>query len=729
MADVMHPIDEKAIFLVAIELDPEDRDPFLSGACPEPEFRKRIDLLLKMHEVGLAGVSRSAGASEGTGVRFGEFELRRELGRGGVGVVHLAWDSVLHREVAVKVLGDHVRLSADAMRELRDEARLGAALRHPGVVSVHRFGTQGDVCYIVTEYVSGPTLRARIDEVRADHNQPADWTGWCARTAASVADALDHCHRAGVIHRDLKPSNILLDPDSGPRITDFGIASSQQMVRDGVLLAGSCHYLSPERIKDPNQKPDPRSDVYALGVTLFETLTLQKPFDGKTEDVLRSIVASEAPDPRRIKRDIPHDLATICLTCMASDPRRRYQTAAHVAADLRCFLERRPIMARPATARYRLTRWTQRNRALVATAGIVTLVAVALAVGYQVRRDYRNSVAWIAVEANEPSSAFIEEYDPSRLEPTSPKRIGHLPLGNVPLPRGQYRLTLVRDRDGAIAELDLCLTKLGWRDAIRIREVPVSATTHIDEGEIGFTFSAFGDFPEMILVEGGRYNLAYGNSQLPWHKNDIDVQPFLIDRCEVTNREYKRFMKATGAAAPVSWRYVLDLSEIDDKPVVGLRIDEAMAYARWVGKRLPTALEWQAASRGRDGWAHPGGITPKLAEIPRRLARPTYQQMMDSYLGHVHSADEAEPWDPVAGPINMFANVQEYTSSVNIDASETVVMGASWADPLDEITLASHVMMPTFGNNARIGFRCATSLGPPAIPGASASRQSTEGAR
>lgn len=727
MADVTQPIDEKAIFLVALELDPEDRDPFLLGACPEPEFRERIERLIQIHERGLAGDMCPVGASEGVGSRFGEFELRRELGRGGVGVVHLAWDSVLHREVALKVLGDHVRLSADAMRQLRDEARLGAAMRHPSVVPVHRFGTQGDTCYIVTEYVNGPTLRARIDAARFESKQPAEWTAWCARTAASVADALDHCHRAGVIHRDLKPSNILLDPDSGPRITDFGIASSHQMVRDSVLLAGSCHYLSPERISDPNIKPDPRSDVYALGVTLFEMLTLKKPFDGKTEDVLRSIVTSEAPDPRRIGGDIPHDLATICLTCMASDPQRRYQTAAHVAADLRCFLERRPIMARPATARYRLTRWTQRNRALVATAGVATLAAIALASGYQVRRDYRNSVAWITVETSEPSVAFIQGYDPNSFEPTSPKQIGSLPLSELSLPRGHYRLTLVRNRDDALAELDLCLTKLGWRHVSRIREVEGSTATPFGEAEIGFTFSVRGDLPEMILVEGGRFNLAYGNSQLPWHKNGLEVRPFLIDRCEVTNHEYKRFMEATGASAPVSWRYVMDLSEIDDKPVVGLRVDEAMAYARWVGKRLPTALEWQAASRGHDGWAHPGGNKPQLAEIPRRLARPTYQQMMDSYLGQVHRADKAEPWDPVAGPINMFANVQEYTSSVNIDAGETVVMGASWADPLDEITLASHVMMPTFGNNARIGFRCAKSLGPPAIPSAAASRQHSEG--
>lgn len=723
MADVTHPIDEKAIFLVAVELDPEDRDPFLLGACPEPEFRERIERLIQMHERGLVGEVRPIGASEGAGSRFGEFELRRELGRGGVGVVHLAWDSVLHREVAVKVLGDHVRLSADAMRELRDEARLGAALRHPGVVPVHRFGTQGDTCYIVTEYVNGPTLRARIDEVRVDSKPPADWIAWCARTAASVADAMEHCHRAGVIHRDLKPSNILLDPDSGPRITDFGIASSQQMVRDGVMLAGSCHYLSPERISDPDSKPDPRSDVFALGVTLFEMLTLQKPFDGKTEDVLRSIVASEAPDPRRIRRDIPHDLATICLTCMARDPRRRYQTAAHVAADLRCFLDRRPIIARPATMRYRLTRWTQRNRTLVATAGTAVVVAITLATGYQLRREHRNSVAWISVVANEPSVAFIEAYDANRLEPVSPKPMGNVPLSEVALPRGQYRLTLVRNRDGAIAEIDLCLTKLGWRNVSRIRELGASAATNVDEGQIGFTFRARGNVPEMIRVEGGRYNLAYGNSQLPWHKNEIEVQPFLIDRCEVTNREYKQFVDATGAAPPIAWRYASNLSEIDDKPVVGLRVDEAMAYARWVGKRLPTALEWQAASRGREGWAHPSGTITDFGNLTQRRARPTYEQMMASYAAQVHRADEPARWDPVDGPINMFANVQEYTSSINVDANETVIMGASWGDPLDEITLASHVMMPTFGNNARLGFRCAKSVDSPATPKAAASSQ------
>ncbi len=365
--------------------------------------------------------------------RLGDYRILREVGRGGMGIVYEAEQESLGRHVALKVLPSSARLNPTYLERFRREAKAAAQLHHTNIVPVFGVGEHDGISFYAMQFIRGDGLDKVLAELRAlrrplagaevalppegslarclltgqfapptvaDLAGPLEPSGappstsgpsmsgpeagHCrsvARVGAQVADALAYAHRQGILHRDVKPSNLLLDAQGTVWVTDFGLAKAEgaeELTQTGDFV-GTLRFMAPERFEGISL---PQSDVYALGLTLYELLTLRAPFEDTNKGRLIEKVLREPPlAPRAVGPRIPRDLETIVLKCLAKEPAQRYPTADALAEDLRRFLADRPIKARRTPWHERTWRWCRRNPGWAAMLAVSLTSLIVMAVG------------------------------------------------------------------------------------------------------------------------------------------------------------------------------------------------------------------------------------------------------------------------------------------------------------------------------------------------------------
>ncbi|MBN1509463.1 MAG: protein kinase [Sedimentisphaerales bacterium] len=721
-------------------------------------------------------------------LQVGDFRLEKRLGSGGMSVVYQALQVSLNRRVALKVLPIGLAGGASAMERFRREARAAARLHHPSIVTVYAEGAESNVCYFAMEMIDGWNLDEVIADLREtrwarsvspaaagdedvgaaadaetdgkaampsllrDCKSPGEYFNIVARLIGGVADALHYAHEEGIIHRDVKPSNLILSRDGRLVLLDFGIAricKEQAVTLTGAFL-GTPRYMSPEQIAGEHNKVDHRSDIYSLGVTFYELLTLEPPFDGDTQQqVIGQILNRDPRAPRQIDHRIPVDLETICCKAMEKDANRRYHSAGEMADDLRRYLEGRVIVARPVGATGRLVKFVLRRTAtVILAAGIVVATTFAATITwrhYRMQWAQQHAMSQIdqLMEDKEYFRAFVLAQKAEHLIPNDPLLIARWPrlsrehmivtsppdarihigeypnksprwiyLGRSPIERAKIPFGACRWR----VEKAGCTTL----DVVRSNDLPSPWVdpARLPTGYMGFTLHRKGNFPaNMVWIPSSdleQYSLFHGERSIP------AAGAFLIDRYEVTNRQYKEFVDKggyerqefwqeafvkdgqvltwsqavevfrdqTGQPGPATWKHGTYPARQSDYPVGGLSWHEAAAYARFRGKDLPTIFHWLFAA----------GVD----ESPYRIARYGNFDGAPAPVGHYAGMGRF-------GLLDTAGNVREWCYNAVEGQSEShSLLGGSYGD--NEYLFVTGELRSAWDRDAGNGVRCAMYL-------------------
>jgi serine/threonine protein kinase/Tfp pilus assembly protein PilF len=381
---------------------PPDREELLAR---HPDLAADLDACLGslefIRQAGVRGTGAPLpdGADDPPGV-LGDYRIIREVGRGGMGVVYEAVQESLGRRVALKVLPFASALDARQLQRFKNEAQAAAQLHHAHIVPVYAVGKERGVHFFAMQFVDGQSLSSVIAELRRlEHGRPAEgdttplpgalsscrsskalhYVRAVARLGVQACDALEHAHQVGVIHRDVKPANLLVDAQGHLWVTDFGLARcphERGLTLTGDLV-GTLRYMSPEQAGASRAPVGHHTDVYALGASLYELLTLEPAFPGSDRVRLLEQIAGEDPRPlRKLNRAVTPELETIVLKALEKAPEDRYASARELGDDLARFLEDRPILARRPNLLARAVKWSRRHRLALASAAIVLLLAV-----------------------------------------------------------------------------------------------------------------------------------------------------------------------------------------------------------------------------------------------------------------------------------------------------------------------------------------------------------------
>jgi len=458
---------------------------------------------------------------------LGDFRLIRAIGRGGMGTVYEAEQISLQRRVALKVLAPQLSLSPTDVERFRREAVAGGRLSHANLVAVYDVGEQNGVYYIAQELVTGSfTLAEFLADMGREQELPEGYFRSIAELFAKIANAMQAAHDQGVIHRDIKPGNLLITEQEEPKVADFGLARVNDdlvLSRTGEL-AGTPFYMSPEQAMSKRFGLDRRTDIFSLGATLYEALTLSRPFAGDTsQQVLEQIVTVDPPDPRRLRSKVPWDLAVICMKALEKHRERRYQTMDELAADLRRFLAHQPILAVPPGALTRSVKWTRRHP-VISVSSAVLIVAFAMVTWLLIRTWSAEKTKGLALIEK---SRALDEAQSERTEARRQSYVANLLAASASIEAEGYAQAQRR--------LDACPQELrNWEwNYLSLRCASMSLSV-IDQPEVGVVDAALSpDGRRVAAIHMSIFNLdRHGlrvfdteTGELLMQANDVDNPP------------------------------------------------------------------------------------------------------------------------------------------------------------------------------------------------------------
>jgi tRNA A-37 threonylcarbamoyl transferase component Bud32/tetratricopeptide (TPR) repeat protein len=414
--------------------------------CPVPEGVQRVARAMGLRQPATQTLPSFS-------FNLPDYEILGELGRGGMGVVYRARHRRLHREVALKMVLHGPHASPRELERLRLEAESIARLQHPHIVQIFEVGETNGCPYCALEYVDGGSLADQIHGTPQPH-------GAAVECVMALCQAIAYAHQRGILHRDLKPSNVLLTRERVPKVTDFGLAKqyattdvsvaseTSPSARSQSQIVGTPSYMAPELLRCGKRSPQVTMDVYGLGAILYELLTGRPPFRAESpQETLVQVLLDDPVPPIRLQPKLPRDLDTICLKCLAKQPDRRYATVDALQHDLRCFLEGKPISARPIGVAERGLKWARRRPAGAARqAGIVLTVATLLCVGWGVAMRERQQAALLREERNRAIHERNEKTLFLEKSLAAEQQLKELADAMATLPEGQLRRRLQEER-------------------------------------------------------------------------------------------------------------------------------------------------------------------------------------------------------------------------------------------------------------------------------------------
>jgi formylglycine-generating enzyme required for sulfatase activity len=623
------------------------------------------------------------------------YEITNALGRGGMGIVYKARDVMLEKDVALKLISPLLAGDENYLKRFQQEARVLAKLEHPNIVSVIVMKkTEYGLC-IVMEYVQCRTLRDIIAE------QGAMALNRAQRIFGQTLMAFEHAHTKGVIHRDAKPANILVTDNDSVKVADFGLAKFQQ--RAGTTLTvgigGTLWYMPPEQIRGLHNV-DQRGDIYSLGMTMYETVTGKIPFPDEMPefDIQDAILRGKIPSPVNFKPDLPKELTAIICKATETDPKKRFQSAAEMREALEEF-SLREQRAKEEAKKKREEEQQKREE--------------------QARRQKEEG------QRRREEEQRRKEEDLKRREEEAQKREADLRRSEEEQRRREKEKPQVADLklqgENVYAEQPRPMFNWNWLaiaaliGAITLSGIwiiPKMLTQKPPEVQTEIPPATKPTVPDgMVLVEGGTFSMGgsdseSSNDEKPVHQVYVDA--FYMDTYEVTVAQYRKFCNATGRAMPQA----PSRTWIDDNPIVNVSWDDANAYARWAGKRLPTEAEWEYAARGGNksiGYKYSGSNNIDDVAWYGNNSGSTHSvgQKKQNELGIYDMSGNVWEWCADWYDENYYKNSPDRNPKGPSTGTYRVLRGGSWDNVVFDCRVAFRGWFtPAFQYDGN-GFRCA----------------------